>query len=368
MRLWIYLFRQLATSCLLVTAVLCGAIWLVLSLRVIEFALTAGASFGLFAQVMASMLPTSLPMILPLGVLVGLLFTYNRLIQESELIVMRAAGIGPVSLAGPALAVVAVFTAVGLFLTMVISPIANREVVRLQQIMRAGLSNVVLREGQFTEIGSGLTVYVRDRAGPNELAGLVVHDLRTPERPSTLVAARGSVLASGDVLRLLVRDGTRQELDRATGRVSELTFERYAIEFELPRPAVGARVPDARERATWSLLTPTSDDLASERSRNRLVVEFNQRLAMPLLIPAMALVALILLLNEEHNRRGRTRRLVAATAIAVGLQVTLLAMLNLSVRDARLVPLIYLPVLAPVAVAIVGSVLSGRTRAARAAS
>jgi hypothetical protein len=79
-------------------------------------------------------------------------------------------------------------------------------------------------------------------------------------------------------------------------------------------------------------------------------------------------VALILLLNEEHNRRGRTRRLVAATAIAVGLQVTLLAMLNLSVRDARLVPLIYLPVLAPVAVAIVGSVLSGRTRAARAAS
>ena len=131
---------------------------------------------------------------------------------------------------------------------------------------------------------------------------------------------------------------------------------------------MGARVPDARERATWSLLTPTSDDLASERSRNRLVVEFNQRLAMPLLIPAMALVALILLLNEEHNRRGRTRRLVAATAIAVGLQVTLLAMLNLSVRDARLVPLIYLPVLAPVAVAIVGSVLSGRTRAARAAS
>jgi len=367
MRLSFYLFRQLGTSCLLVTAVLCSAIWLVLSLRVIEFALTAGASFSLFALVMLSMLPTFLPMILPLGVLIGILFTYNRLIQESELIVMRAAGIGPVALAGPAMAIVVLFTAFGLVLTVLVSPIANQEVVRLQQLMRAGLSNIVLREGQFTDLGSGLTVYVRDRVGSNELSGLVVHDLRVPERPSTLVASKGSVLGSGETLRLLVRDGMRQEIDRETGRASELTFERYTIELEMPRPVAGARTPDARERSTFSLLWPTAEDLASERSRNRLTVEFNQRLAMPLLIPAMALVALMLLLNEEHNRRGRTRRLVAATAIAIGLQVTLLAMLNISVRDARLVPLIYLPILAPVLVAIAIAITVGRERAVRTA-
>jgi len=344
MRLGIYILKQLSVNCLVVIGVLCAVVWLVLSLRVIDFALTAGAPLLLFGTMILSLLPTFLPMVLPLGVMVALLFTYNQLTQESELVVMRAAGLGPLALAVPALLVAGAATAGSFVLTLHLSPAANRELVRAQQLIREGLDAFVVREGQFTSFGDSLTVYVRERRQGGELRDVLIHDRQQPDKPASLVATRGRLLAADDgAPRLLLENGSRQELDRATGRASELSFERYVVEILLPERRAAERVPDARERGTAELLDLASDGAVDARTRDRLASELHQRIVLPLLVPGTALIALAVILREGHHRAGILRRILGGAAAGVALQVATLALLNAGIRDAWMTTFAYLP-------------------------
>jgi lipopolysaccharide export system permease protein len=350
MRIGLYILRLLSVNALVVVGVLCAVVWLVLSLRIIDFALNAGAPLSLFGTMVISLLPTFLPMVLPLGLMVALMFTYSQLTQESELVVMRAAGIGPLGLAAPALLVASVATAGSFALTLHISPGANRDLVRAQQLIREGLDAFVVREGQFTSFGDALTVYVRERGRGGELRDILLHDRQQPDKPAALVATRGQLLTGEGPPRLLVEDGSRQELDRTTGRASELSFERYVIEIPVPERRTAERVPDARERGTGELVQLATDPGLDERSRNRLSAELHQRIVLPLLIPGMSLLALAIMLRGGHHRAGIARRIAAGALAGVALQVATLAVLNAGGRDASIAAFAYVPPAAALAV------------------
>src|SRR5918911_777970 len=98
-RLTRYVFRQTIGVTLFVTAVLTAAIWLAQSLRLIDLIVNRGLSLELFLYLAVLILPRFLDIVLPIGVFIAILFTFNKLIAESEIVVMRAAGIGPAGLA-----------------------------------------------------------------------------------------------------------------------------------------------------------------------------------------------------------------------------------------------------------------------------
>src|SRR5262249_62000175 len=76
-----------------VTAALSAAIWLAQSLRLIDLIVNRGLSFEIFLYLAALILPRFLDIVLPIGVFIAVLFTFNRLTSESELVVMRSAGL-----------------------------------------------------------------------------------------------------------------------------------------------------------------------------------------------------------------------------------------------------------------------------------
>src|SRR6266436_7617659 len=86
-----------------VTAALSAAIRLAQSLRLIDLIVNRGLSVEVFLYLAALILPRFLDIVLPIGVFIAVLFTFNRLITESELVVMRSAGLSPLSLAKPVL-------------------------------------------------------------------------------------------------------------------------------------------------------------------------------------------------------------------------------------------------------------------------
>ena len=60
------------------------------------------------------------------------LFTYNKMISDSELIVLRAAGLSPFSLAKPAIIVGAVVSVFSFFLSVHLVPLTYREYKELE--------------------------------------------------------------------------------------------------------------------------------------------------------------------------------------------------------------------------------------------
>src|SRR5947207_14323993 len=98
-----YILRQCFGVMIFVTAALSAAIWLAQSLRLIDLIVNRGLSIEIFLYLAALILPRFLDIVLPIGVFIAVLFTFNRLTGESELVVMRSAGLSHFALAKPVL-------------------------------------------------------------------------------------------------------------------------------------------------------------------------------------------------------------------------------------------------------------------------
>src|SRR5690242_19661463 len=98
-RLTRYVLRQSLGVALFVTAALSAAIWLAQSLRLIDLIVNRGLTLDVFLYLALLILPRFLDIVLPIGVFIAILFTYNKLLAESEIVVMRAAGMSQLGLA-----------------------------------------------------------------------------------------------------------------------------------------------------------------------------------------------------------------------------------------------------------------------------
>src|SRR5579863_6348844 len=98
-----YILRQSFSVMLLVTGALTAAVWLAQSLRLVDLIVNRGLSAEVFLYLAMLILPRFLDIVIPIGTFIAVLFFYDPPITESELVVMRAAGLSPFSLAKPVL-------------------------------------------------------------------------------------------------------------------------------------------------------------------------------------------------------------------------------------------------------------------------
>src|SRR5713226_7207467 len=319
---WItrYILRQTLATMIFVAVCFTAAVWLLQSLRLIDLIVNRGLSAGLFAYLAILILPRFVDVVLPIAVFIAVLFTYNRLLIESELVVMRAAGMSQADLARPALITGAVGMAMLLSMSVYFLPAANRAFKDLQFEIRNRFASVLLQDGIFNTLSDTLTIYVRSRDANGELVGLLVHDTRDPSKPVTIIAERGAFVDTDGGPRVLMVNGGRQQLDRATGKLSVLSFEKYTLDLASFRDAPGVRY-------LHELLWPGEGRRGDQGS---LLIEANLRLINPLTALAFAAIPVACLLTGEFNRRGQTRRVLLAILLALAFEVLDIGLKNLA--------------------------------------
>ena len=338
-----YVLRQTLAIMLFVAVSFTAAVWLVQSLRLIDLIVNRGLSVGLFFYLAILILPRFIDVVLPIAVFIAVLFTYNRLLSESELIVMRAAGMSQAALARPGIIVAGIGFTVLLSFSIYFLPAANRAFKDLQFEIRNRFASVLLQEGIFNTLSDSLTIYIRGKDANGELVGLLIHDTRDPDKPITIVAERGTFVDTDAGPRVLMVNGSRHLYDRTTGKLSALTFDKYTLDLATYRDAPGLRERQPDELYLHELLTQRVR--AGDTSR---LIEANFRLVNPLTALAFAAIPLACLLTGEFNRRGQTQRVMFAILLAFLFETLDIAFKNLSGRTTLAVPLLYINVLVPV--------------------
>jgi lipopolysaccharide export system permease protein len=347
-----YLTRQLLVTMTIVTVVMTGIIWLFISVRAVESIVNRGLSLKLFLMITGLQLPNFMIQIIPIALFIATLFVYNRLNSDREILVMRAAGLSPLALAKPVIGLGLASALIAYFFALFFTPLSYQMFRDLQWDVRYSFTNILLREGVFNSLSDTLTVYVRERTGHDELNGILIHDNRDPEKRSTLIAERGAVVDTPSGARVLMFDGNRQEMNRKTGKVSILYFERYSFDLTGVNEKPEFRFREPRERTVGELIDLDRADVAAN-DYGRFVVELHQRFASPLSALGFGLIAFVFLTYGEYSRRGQVLRIVNAAAAFVILQVGYLGLISLAARNLALVPLIYLAALLPIAVPMV---------------
>lgn len=354
-----YVLAQLAGPLLLFTLSLTGVVWLTQSLRSVDLIVNRGLSVGAFLSLTTLVLPSVLTLILPIGLFAAVLYAYQRLAAESELVAMVATGLSPWQLAAPALKLASLITLLCYAFTLYLMPAGLRSFKTMQTELRSDLSHVLLQEGAFNTLGDRLTVYIRERLPGGELRGILVHDSRDAQRPVTMMASQAALVLSAAGPRLVMLDGNRQEVERAAGRVSLLNFQRYELDLRAFMKNPESRWLEPRERYLHELLVLT-DNLDDVKNAGRLRAEAHDRLVGPLYALSFTLIALAAVLGGEFNRKGKTLRLAAAVLVALVTRLAGVGLVTLSARTPLLLPLLYATALLPAIVA--AHLLSDRAR------
>jgi lipopolysaccharide export system permease protein len=342
-----YILRQCFGVMVFVTAALSAAIWLAQSLRLIDLIVNRGLSIEVFLYLAALILPRFLDIVLPIGVFIAVLFTFNRLTSESELVVMRSAGLSQLALAKPVFLLAGIAFLVLMSLSIYFLPAANRAFKDLQFEIRNRFVSSLIQEGTFTTISDKLTIYIRSRDDRGEVTGLLISDSRDPQKPVTILAERGAFVDSPSGPRIVMVNGNRQQFDPESRKLSLLTFDSYTLDLQAWRDAPVVRFREAQERFLPELFTPPAD--ADPSLRATFLAEAHQRILVPLSAFSFALIPLACLLPGELNRRGQLKRVLLAIASAFAFELLDLGANNLAVRSPAAIPLMYAADLLPLA-------------------
>ena len=304
MRIYRYLFREVMLSFLAVAFVL---LLIFASGRFVKYLgeVAAGSFSGdVLFSIMLYRMPGFIELILPLAFFLGVMLTYGRLYVESEMIVLQACGFSKRRLLlytqGPA---VVVMLAVVLFTTW-LTPLGWSHFYRIwnDPATFSGLSTIVA--GSFKRLGdSGAVIYtseINQQKTAMKDVFVVTSGQRGKENELTLVkASEAKVVALGPYDRYI-------ELYRGV----EYTGEPGRLDFRASRyQQYGQRIEFSRDEVeTVDIVDgmPTAAIMSSSDPREKAA--FAWRVALPLLVPVLGLIAFAL--SETSHRRGRYVKLL----------------------------------------------------------
>ncbi|GBQ93287.1 transporter YjgP/YjgQ [Asaia krungthepensis NRIC 0535] len=340
-----YILRQLFLGLVGITSGAIALIWLMQSLRFVSLVVDRGLSLRVFLQLTSLMIPSFLAVILPITTFLVVLFGYQRMSGDRELTVMQAAGLSPFQLARPAMACALIATVLGYILNLWLVPVSYHAFRRYEFEIRNRMAAFLLQDGVFAQLSKDMTVYVRKRDRDGVMHGVFVEDDRQPEARATIIAERGTMIVVNNQPRVVLFNGSRQEIDHHTGRLNVLTFDRNSLDLSGSKQA-DREVRDASEMSLSELFHP-DPRYVSQRDWGKFAVEGWRRLTSPLTTLSFGMIALVAVLSGAFSRHGNIKRPLAAILSVVGLMAASLMLQNLAGRNLALIPLLWATAILP---------------------
>jgi lipopolysaccharide export system permease protein len=320
-KLFFYVLRQIVAPFLLFTLLLTLVVWMTQSLRLLDLVINRGQSATIFAYLTFLMVPSLLVVIVPIAFFGAAIYTLNRLNSESELVVMWSAGISRAQLAMPVLAVAGLAMAMTYACGLYFMPLGQRLISDKVYDIRADIGAAILREGAFTTPTDGLTVFIREIAPGGEIHGIMVHDSHDPKRPVTYLAQTGILAQTEQGPRVIMENGTIEQVEQNGGKLSVLKFDRNVLDLDQFGGAERGNDRNTSERYLSELLDPALSAPGQEVRRGIYLAEAHNRLSSPLYCIVFALIALAATAKGRLGRSSYALRLSGAALLGAGLRL-----------------------------------------------
>jgi lipopolysaccharide export system permease protein len=335
-----YIFRTTAVAFGACLVVLTAVIWITQALRQLDVVTAQGQTVLVFLTVTGLTIPTLVAVISPVALFIAALHALNRLNSDSELIVMSAAGMSPLRLLRPFLAMGAAVAGLVAMLTIVLMPSSFQEIRDLITRIRADFLANIAQEGQFTTLENGVTFHYRERAG-GALLGIFLQDRREEGRTTVYIAERGQAVDHKGGSFLVLQNGSVHRQRPNAVDSSIVTFERYAIDLSALNQEAAELVYKPRERSTGDLLLPDTNEPLYKAQPGRFRAELHDRLSSWLFPLASVFIAFAALGDPRTTRQGRGLAISGAIVAVVALRIGIFAATSATARSAGALWLVY---------------------------
>jgi len=334
------IFREVSASALLGAALFVFVLFLQRAAQLFSILVSTSATAGTVGYLFLLLLPSTMPLTLPLGVLAGILITLNRMSGDGEVTAMRASGIPAWRILWPVVAFGLLAAAVTGFCSLYLTPWSNAELIRTVNRLGAAQLSSEIQPRVFEESFPNKVLYIGDLipGDPVIWRNVFIADL-TPahERksagppkgdwPVVTIAAEAVVLPdpARNRLQLSLRNGATYEPAADPAEYHRITFPRG-------EQALEAR-PRTEMKAKYYTATPTRELLPELRHSVEARIEFHQRFALPMACLLLALAAFPL--GVSSRRGGRSGAFVITVGFALLYYTALVSLIGLA-REGRI--------------------------------
>ncbi len=349
-KLDIYIAKQIVTGFLLVALSLMSMLWLTQSLRFVEMVTDKGLPVYLFVEMTSLLMPRVFTILSPIALFVAVMFVYNRLLMDSELVVMKAVGISSVVIARAAIGIGLILAVFNVFVLNVGIPVAESKFRDLEYEVKNSFSKMMLREGAFTSFKNNMTIFIDKFMDNGTVRGILVSDGKNPQEKVVTVAESGMLEYTDVGPKILLKNGTRQVMNKKSGQFSSMTFDDYVVDFG---DVSVARKKDksVRERSISELFAEADKEGVSEKDAKAFRAEAHRRILAPWFNLIFALLACTGLLISNFNRRGQGRVITISILAMIVVQAFDMTFANMARKHEWIIVLMYLNCFLPLFIA-----------------
>lgn len=322
-----------------------------------------GQSALVFLEFSILTLPTVISLMMPVAGFAAAVYATNRMIGNSELVVMQATGFGPWRLTKPVL-YYGVLIAILMSILMHVLVPASRSQLRLRETeISRNLVAKLLVEGTFINPAKGVTFFIRRITPDSELLDVYLSDRRDPQRAMTYTASKAFLINKDDSTRLVMVDGLSQGYFPEQDRLFTTHFKDFVYDLSGFLTPAKKIVPSVRELSTFSIITTSDTQMrANGISQDAIIREVNFRLSQSLFALAGCIIGFCSLLLGGFSRFGVWPQIGVAILVVVLLKVVEGAAVGPIRASASYWPLYYLPSALGILTAIAMLFWAGRSR------
>jgi LPS export ABC transporter permease LptG/LPS export ABC transporter permease LptF len=333
-----YLLREVMTPFLLALLLLTFALEIPPIINQGEDLIAKGASWGIVARVLATLIPQALGITIPMALLVGILIALGRLAADREIVALEACGVSLGRLLRPLLFLALLATAATTYVMIVALPAANQAFREITFKLLMSRAESDLKPRVFFDDFPNLVLYVREVAPGLGWTDVVVADNSQPDDPQLYLAKKGRlVLDEGKrTVQMVLEDGNRHGVRlREPDKYELAKFAQTVISIN-PDSVFPREGPS---KGLTEMTIPELQALMAERQRENLyphneIMAWQKKYSIPAACLAFMLIALGM--GVSNRRDGR----LASFVLGIGVVFVYWVLMYISeaVAKAELLP------------------------------
>ena len=308
--------------------------------NVLEMVVRNSSTFSNAAEIFLFTLPNLFRVTIPMSVLVGVLLGLSRLAADSEIIAMRASGLGIGYFVRVSSIVAICGTLLGLANSLYLAPRANQAILDMEQALETSQASYQIQPRVFYEDFKNFVLYVQNvhsGTGASNWDQVFMADVSDPSAPRITTAASATVASdSSQVLLMRLRNGAQHDtVDDQPDQYNISAFSTTDRPLEL---SAQSDVHLGRlDTAIYALPMRALVQRSHGPDSRRFLIELNNRFAFPVACLVLMLVGVPL--GVTSRRGGKSSGFVytillvflyyflSSTGIALGRQNKLPAFL-----------------------------------------
>jgi len=282
-----------------------GVFILIKLIPFLNLVLELNISFADFIRLFSYLFPNMFLYLIPMASLFGITVGFSRLANETEILALKASGIGIYQALPPLITIALIISLITGFFSIKLIPAGDTAMQHMMYQLAKEKIDKGIKERTFTEALGDLVVHI-DSTDPETgiWNNVWVSDMRNRTTPAITMAQYGRMDTDMEtmVVTLILKNGTMQmpEKDKA----QTVSFDRYIIKIPLKLPA---RAPNVKKRGTMNMteLIDWAHEVGLESDAGRsYVTEFHKRLVLPIGCFFISLLGMPLGLQAGPGRRA----------------------------------------------------------------